>query len=148
MNSKIPLKHLIYQYKLDDKIFYPSPELYRHGIPEKNMGKLYNAIDVLIGVGNEGFWLPALESNACGVPSIHVDYGAAPEVSVLTAKVEQYVWNNEICVKQPLVDMDDMCREIMKVYNNPGYYSRKALDKARGYEWKIIIDKYLSLIHI
>ncbi len=50
-------------------------------VPEKDMPKLYNAVDVLLHTSEyEGFGLPLLEAMACGVPVVAFKKASIPEV--------------------------------------------------------------------
>lgn len=46
------------------------------------MASIYNSMDVLLAASaGEGFGIPVLEANACGVPAIVTDFSAQPEVN-------------------------------------------------------------------
>lgn len=50
-------------------------------IPAKKMACIYSAFDVLLNPSmGEGFGVPVLEANACGVPAVVTDFSAMPEV--------------------------------------------------------------------
>jgi len=141
--SEIPLLTQIAHLGLSDTVYWPSKKAYNMGIPEDMMYKFYNACDVLICVSGEGFWLPGVEAMACGIPTIAVDYAAAPELALLTADMEQAIWGNRAGVKQPLVDLDDMVSKILYVYNTDWEkLRRKQLRRVKKYAWKSIIPKW------
>jgi len=51
------------------------------GFPESFMQNVYRGIDVLLNAARgEGFGIPALESQACGTPTIVGDWTAMPEI--------------------------------------------------------------------
>lgn len=50
------------------------------GIPLNVMAALYNAADVYLNSGSEGFGLAVAEALACGVPVLGVNYSSLPEV--------------------------------------------------------------------
>lgn len=132
---------------LADKISWPTPETYDEGIPEGEMWRFYNACDVICGTGNEGFWLPGVESMACGIPTVHVDYAAAAEVSMLKAKAGGWMFQNPAGLKQPLVDLDDMADKILKIYNGDWkMLRRKQLNRAKRYHWGKITPKWVELM--
>lgn len=66
----------------DKAIAYPDLYHYRCGmIDSKNMAERYKAMDVLLNPSQrEGFGLPSLEAQACGVPVILADNTAQPEM--------------------------------------------------------------------
>ena len=49
-------------------------------LPRKALCALYNAADVYVSNSAEGFGLTLAEAEACGVPTVGVDYSAVPEV--------------------------------------------------------------------
>ena len=133
---------------LTDKIAWPVPEAYNEGIPKNEMWRFYNACDVVCGVGNEGFWLPGIEAACCGIPTVHVNYAAAPEVSQFTAKIEDWIFQNPAGLKQPLVDLDDMADKILHVYNSDWEaLRRKQLERAKDYHWEKIAPQWIDFMN-
>jgi glycosyltransferase involved in cell wall biosynthesis len=64
-----------------DRVTAP-PEGFRsgQGVPRVRMVEMYNAADVLLSTsGAEGFGLPVLEAQACGVPVVTCAFGPVPE---------------------------------------------------------------------
>lgn len=50
--------------------------------PPDTMAQIYSSLDVLVNCSaGEGFGIPILEANACGIPSIVTNFTAMPEVS-------------------------------------------------------------------
>lgn len=59
------------------------PSGYReHGatLDRKSLNALYNAADLYVSTGAEGFGLTIAEALACGVPALGLDYSSVPEV--------------------------------------------------------------------
>lgn len=50
------------------------------GVTREVLATMYNAADVYVSAGAEGFGLTIAEAIACGVPAVGVDYSAVPEV--------------------------------------------------------------------
>lgn len=50
------------------------------GLPREALAALYNAADVYLSSGAEGFGLTIAEAMACGVPAVGIDYSSVPEV--------------------------------------------------------------------
>ena len=50
------------------------------GIPRDALSVLYNAADLYVSTGAEGFGLTIAEALACGVPAVGCDYASVPEV--------------------------------------------------------------------
>ena len=123
--------------------------MYNQGVPEPLMAEMYNSLDLLLCVSNEGNWLPGLEASACGTPRVAVDYAAAPEHCDpdLRVKVADWTYNNEVGVKQPLIDFDDAEKKIMKVYSaDKEKLEQKALAYAKDYTWKKVCKKWLKFL--
>lgn len=58
-----------------------SPEQHSAGIAGADMGKLYGMFDVLLAPSaGEGFGLPVIEAQACGVPAIVSGFTSQPEL--------------------------------------------------------------------
>lgn len=50
------------------------------GMSREELNLLYNAADLYVSSGAEGFGLTIAEAIACGVPAVGIDYSAVPEV--------------------------------------------------------------------
>jgi glycosyltransferase involved in cell wall biosynthesis len=79
--------------------FSPSPqyELVTGMIRPDLLADWYRPLDVLLNIGNEGFGLPAVEAQACGVPVILGDWTTGPELAGpgwLVRESERY-WNEK-----------------------------------------------------
>jgi glycosyltransferase involved in cell wall biosynthesis len=76
------LEFLITQNGVADFVSMTSPKNFHLGFQREEMAQLYNAMDILIlPSGGEGFGLPILEANACGVPVIATNYTAMTEIT-------------------------------------------------------------------
>jgi glycosyltransferase involved in cell wall biosynthesis len=111
-----------------------------------DMVKLYNSFDVLLLCsGGEGFGLPLLEAQACGVAPITTDYAAGPETAGVGLTVEpvDYVIMNTPGTRFALASIDGMAEALTKIYNADRIkLAKKARAFAERYDWKIIIDAY------
>jgi glycosyltransferase involved in cell wall biosynthesis len=73
---------LVQQNDVRDYVLVTNPKNFFIGFTKEEMAQLYNAMDVLVlPSAGEGFGLPVLEANACGVPAISTDYTATSEVT-------------------------------------------------------------------
>ena len=75
----------IYRYAvrlgIENKIITPNPMQYAAGIPDSALPQLYSGIDVMLQCSlGEGFGLPILEAQACGVPVIGTQCSAITEI--------------------------------------------------------------------
>lgn len=139
----------IAELNLSECVRWPDESLVQEGIPEStgvegswDMATLYNSFDVLLHcTGGEGFGLPLLESQACGVPVITTGYAAASELvgSGYTVEATDYVIINTPGTRYALPDIDGMADALTKVYNERGSkMSMKARVFAERYSWERI----------
>lgn len=65
----------------EHQILWVDQYAYREGLPTKLMAATYQASDVLLAPSKgEGFGIPVVEAQACGVPVIVSDYTSQPEL--------------------------------------------------------------------
>lgn len=140
---------------LGEAIMWPDKSTIGQGIPEWtgsmegwDMVKLYNCADVLLQcTGGEGFGMPLIEAQACGVPVITTDYAAGPEQvgSGLTVKADDYAIFNTPGARRALTSIDGMGEALTKIMNaDSEKLSRRARRFAIRYEWSAIMDKYFK----
>jgi len=140
---------------LGELVLWPDEELYLNGIPDWagedyeggwDMVKLYNSFDVLLHcTGGEGFGLPLIEAQACGVPVITTEYAAGPELvgAGLTVRYNDYVVISTPGTRFALADIDQMAEALERIMNaNPERLARKARRFAERYDWNIVMEKY------
>ena len=79
----VDLAPLLYAFELDPEIVR-FPDQYRYQFDpfdDRHMADVYSSLDVLLNPAmGEGFGLPVLEAQACGVPAIVTDFTAMSEV--------------------------------------------------------------------
>jgi glycosyltransferase involved in cell wall biosynthesis len=122
------------------------------GIPEWDptggwdMVKLYNCFDVLLlCTGGEGFGMPLIEAQACGVPVVTTDYAGAPENVGAGLTVP---WNDYVVITTPgtryaLADIDKMAEALTKIMNaDREKLAKKARAFAEKYDWDRIMEKF------
>ena len=64
------------------RVRFPEASAWHLGISPEQMGVLYNAFDVLLNPSwGEGFGIPIMEAQACGVPVITSDHSAMSELT-------------------------------------------------------------------
>ena len=67
----IPLRQVANDHGVADITLFPHVSNYRLGVSPDHLRLVYNAMDVLLAVSlGEGFGIPTLEAQACGVPVI------------------------------------------------------------------------------
>lgn len=63
------------------KTIFPDRYTYQMGLPAGMMAQIYNAADVYLGASmSEGFGIPLIEAQACGVPVVTTDFSAMTEL--------------------------------------------------------------------
>jgi len=152
IDKEVPLKPIILSHAMNEYIHWPNPEMYRQGLPEHLMVELYNVFNCTICLGNEGYWMPGIESLATGTPIIAPDYAAAADRvgrgCGYKVKVKDWTYNNTVGVRQPIVDVMDAARKITKIINgDPEKIAKRCINEAKKYRWsKIIEEKWLPFL--
>jgi glycosyltransferase involved in cell wall biosynthesis len=132
----------------EDSVFFPDQDrLLLNPFSHSAMANVYNSLDVLLcPSAGEGFGIPVLEANACGVPAIVTDFSAQAEVCGAGWKVKyspnwtaQGSWQAHPDVQDILDALkaahkaDERAREAM---------SRQARAHAEGYDADLVTSKY------
>lgn len=78
----VDLEHLARTVGLDDQtVRFTDPYQQQIGFPPARLAELYSTFDVLLAPSyGEGFGIPVIEAQACGVPVIVNDFTAQPEL--------------------------------------------------------------------
>jgi glycosyltransferase involved in cell wall biosynthesis len=112
------------------------------------MALLYSAMDVLLNPAmGEGFGIPVLEAQACGVPVIVTDFSAMPEVAGAGWHVEyQKAWTG-MNSWQARAEPDDIVEALNHCYSL-GEKGRRLLgEKARahalGYDCRVVFRDFM-----
>lgn len=64
-----------------DNMTFPDPLAYRYGMPQTTLAGIYSSWDVMLATSyGEGFGIPTVEAQACGVPVIVSNFAASPEL--------------------------------------------------------------------
>jgi len=120
------------------------------GLPESSMAKVYNCMDVFVLPSRrEGFCLPVLEAQACGIPVIvngfsalieRVDNGRAGWM----VKPATYVYT-QLNGLSSIPDPEGFADAMTEAYQSPNkrkYYAKRGLQYARRQTWDVAIDKH------
>jgi glycosyltransferase involved in cell wall biosynthesis len=66
----------------DERVIFPPPSAWQLTIPRELVANLYPTFDVLLNSSyGEGFGIPVLEAQACGIPVITSNFSAMPELT-------------------------------------------------------------------
>ncbi len=115
---------------------------------QRSMAKAYNAMDVLLNPAmGEGFGVPVLEAQACGVPGIVTDFSAMPEVCGSGWHVECEPWWTGLNSWQATPKVSDIAAALEACYNRPGWKVEKMAQAARKhaleYSLPRVVQEYM-----
>lgn len=78
-----PIKQYAMQLGIFDKVIYPDTYQLNFNTPKETMNLIYNTFDAYVGPSvNEGFNVPLIEAQACGLPVITNDWTAQKELII------------------------------------------------------------------
>ena len=143
----IDLMNLTADYGIDvEHARFTIPAKLHLGFDRDWMRKLYNAFDVLLNPAyGEGFGLPPLEAQACGVPTIVTDFSAMPELQGWGIKVRSArKWWTPLRAFQAVPDIDDIYQALLHFYHMkqemPPEYQAEFRQRARAFAMDFDID--------
>jgi glycosyltransferase involved in cell wall biosynthesis len=95
-----------------------------------DMARIYSAMDVLLNPAwGEGFGIPVLESQSCGVPVVVTDFSAMPEVCGAGWQVKHVPYWTALSSWQAVPDIDEIYDALEECYAMPAR-QRVALSQA------------------
>lgn len=135
MNGAMDIKHMVDELKLEDCVSWTNQDrLTKYDISKEFMRDMYLASDVLLSTSAaEGFGLPNIEAQCCGVPVIATNCTAISE-SVFMGRVTEpskALVGNEGSFSQP--DVNNVFLDIMHVERNP--YTQGEKNNVRTTLW-------------
>lgn len=81
MYGGIDFSALVRALGVETRVMFPDRLQNHLGIPGEYMALMYNSADAFLGASmSEGFGIPIIEAQACGVPAIVTDFSAMPEL--------------------------------------------------------------------
>ncbi len=138
-----------YGFGIDKKTFFPSMLEMRKGIPQEVVVNAYNTMDVfLLASKGEGFGIPSLEAQSCGVPVIVSKNTAQTELMgggwLLEKQTKE--WDLQDAYEYR-ADNDEMLEKLEMAYEAKKDGSivemqKKARAKALEYDEMIVYDKF------
>lgn len=118
---------------------------YRTGIPAAKVAQMYAASDVMILPSRgEGFGLPIIEAQACGVPVITTRFAAQEELAHVGWLVEgesEWSYQNAFVIKPGIMSMVEAL-EAAYFHRNNEQLRRIAADSVTEYQVDNVVKKY------
>jgi len=165
-NRGIPIESMLRKWNIRDITAIEDPREHEHNISEIEMCYLYNSFDTLVNPSfREGFGLPILEAQACGVPCIVNGFSSMPELVkghgwiTKLAFVEHHLKlpypnlnlpDTAINATSSMPDVYSIAECIEESYFKPQLrekYGRKARKFALQFNWDDIVnDKWIPFL--
>src|SRR3990167_4367361 len=168
------MHHLIRKYNMQNRIRFTGLQFFK-GFPYQKMNEIYNLMDVFfLSTSGEGFGIPTLEANACGVPAVVTDFTTTHELLMEngqaglpvklagTEHVDQKL--SEVqrdilmaegtitgswTVERAIMSIKDGARCLSELYKNEELrkeFGRNGIKKVKQiYDWPIIIKQWEDL---
>jgi glycosyltransferase involved in cell wall biosynthesis len=110
----------------------------------EQMAHFYSSLDVLLAAScGEGFGIPVIEAQACGVPAIVTDFSAQPEVCGAGWKVAHSPYYTPQNSWQAHPDVEDMVEALDRAYAARGSMSKQAVKHAAKYDVETVMSKHM-----
>jgi glycosyltransferase involved in cell wall biosynthesis len=106
------------------------------------MAAIYSQMDVLLATSyGEGFGVPTVEAQACGVPVIVSDFAASPELVGDGWKIGgQPLWDAPQKAFFHIPNVPEIVEALTQAYNRSRGPSQKAIDFAKQYDADLVYD--------
>lgn len=130
----------------DHAIIFSNPYAYRAGFSEEMMSAAYTAMDVLLCPSyGEGFCVPMIEAQACGVPVIASDFTAQAELVGAGWTVGgQKWWDHGSHAWYQCPNVDEIVARLEDAYNVPDWDQVQSTARtfAEQYDADVVFDTY------
>lgn len=141
----IALKDLILACGIDEnKVFFADPYLLRTGINQETMAAIYSQMNVLLATSyGEGFGVPTIEAQACGVPVIVSNFAASSELVGDGWKINgQPLWDAAQKAWFNIPSVPEIVSALNEAYNRGDTKSQKAKDFAAQYDADLVYETH------
>lgn len=131
---------------IEDAILAPNQSAYWVGLPTDYMCAMYNTLDVLLAVTcDEGFGVPIIEAQACGVPVIVGGWTAMPELVgagwVVGKDSAERTWNLQ-GGWQYTAHVKAITDALREAHGSGEDHSEDARNFALGYDINLVFEEY------
>jgi glycosyltransferase involved in cell wall biosynthesis len=145
-----------------EKVYFLQPYDLMYHVDRETLAKIYNAMDVLLAPStNEGFGIPIIEAQACGVPAITTRWTSMPELvkeGVTGYSVDlKGKWYTPMLAYSAYPSTDSIYDSMMRIWNKDrvkmGEEARKFMledydaDKIFTEKWMPWLDKVEAEIY-
>ena len=141
----INLPHLLDAVGLPkEKVVFADPYMLRKGVSQEVLACIYSGLDVLLATSyGEGFGIPTIEAQACGVPVIASNFAASAELVGDGWLIDgQPLWDapQKSWFHIPSVPM--IIDDLEQAYNRGRKVSDKAIEFAKQYEADLVYETH------
>lgn len=127
-----------------DRCRFTEPFAYRMGLPQEALAAMYTAADVLLAVATgEGFGVPTIEAQACGLPVIVGNWTASPELVADGWIVEgQPCWDPMQGSWWMMPNIPSTLEALEAAYQRGKGTSQRAIDGMREYDADVVFNTH------
>jgi glycosyltransferase involved in cell wall biosynthesis len=146
MFDGIDLPQLIRDCDLDlNAVIFPDQyRILHYPFPPERMAQIYSSLDVLLSPSaGEGFGIPVIEAQACGVPVIVSDFSAQPELCGSGWLVSGTKHYTPIRSWQFAPDVADIYDALRQAYDSTDEHRKKARAHALQYDAKRVFTEHM-----
>jgi glycosyltransferase involved in cell wall biosynthesis len=117
---------------------------YRQGLPQAALATIYTRANVLLMPSmGEGFGIPAIEAQMCGLPVIVSNFSAQPElVGDGWAVNGQPFWSPAHGAWLQTPNVPEIVNALNEAYERPREISQKAIDFAAQYDADVVFEEH------
>jgi glycosyltransferase involved in cell wall biosynthesis len=127
-----------------DNMAFVDPVSYRFGISQEDLAGIYSSWDVMLATSyGEGFGIPTVEAQACGVPVIVSDFAASAELVGDGWTVGgQPLYDNSQSSFFTIPSVPLIVQALEQAYERGKDKSDKAIEFAKQYDHDVVWNKY------
>ena len=134
------------QLGIEEAVLFPDDDAMRAGLHTvAYMAALYASLNVLLSPSRgEGFGLPLLEAQACGVPVIVTDFGAMAEIGAVGWRVGgQRLYDRERRAWWVVPNVEEIVLALDAAYEQADSLADAARTHALSYDADLVTERYL-----